>query len=476
MSYQIRESTRIALETFDFRDDTGKSIEWTDGQLEIIDCIVNRSSPDGKNRVEIIASTRYGKSIAVSAGVLIRAVTKPEKWGIVAGTKDKARIIQDYNIMFALNNPMIRTQLVSDEALDRMRMKKSQDELGFRRKGSIKVFSADASRVNQVSNSLMGFGSPNIIEDESALIPDVLQAKVMRMLGDSTDNFMVKIGNPFNRNHFHRTWNSDRYYKIFIDYERGLAEGRYTEDYIKEMMEEPLFSILYGCLFPEEGTLDEKGWMQLLTETELERSLVDEEPMIGDRKLGGDVAGGGRNYSVMVIRSTNVASIVYKENEPDTMIYAGKVVSIADNYGVSKKDISVDKVGVGKGATDRIHEMIEYDVGVSGGESPIQNDRFVNLRAEMYWRVREWVLHGGKLERHNDWYQLTKVKWKPQDGTGRIIIMSKQQMLKDGVDSPDIADSLSLTFSKPDLPPSYRQQYNTGGTIINTKINDDPYD
>jgi len=473
MAFKIRKSTLIALKAFDFKDDAGKSIVWTEGQLEIIDSIVNRESPDHKNRVEIIAATRYGKSIAVAAGVLIRVVTKPEKWGIVAGTKEKARIIQEYIIMFSLNNPMIRTQLMTEESLDRMRMKKSQDHLSFRRKGQVRVFSADATRVNSVSNALMGFGSPNIIEDESALIPDMLQAKVMRMLGDSTDNFMVKIGNPFNRNHFYRTWNSPRYYKVFIDYERGIREGRFDEEYIKEMMEEPLFDIMYACKFPEEGSIDEKGWMQLLTETELERAFVEEQPMLGVRKLGGDIAGGGRNYSTMIVRASNIAKVIYKKNEPDTMIYAGMVVAGAEKYSVRKEDINLDKVGVGKGATDRVKEMMGYTVGVSGGDSPSQGDRFVNLRAEMFWRAREWILAGGKLQKHEDWLQLSKIKWKAQDGTGKIIIMSKQQMLKDGVESPDIADGFSLTFAKPDLPVSYQPQQAAG--IVVNKINDDPY-
>lgn len=477
MSYKIRESTRLALEAFDFRDDANKKIDWSPGQLEIIDCIINRGSPDGKKRIEIIAATRYGKSMAVSAGVLIRAVTKPEKWGIVAGTKDKARIIQEYNIMFALNNPMIRTQLVGEESLDRMRMKKSQDHLSFKRRGQIKVFSADATKVNQVSNSLMGFGSPNLVEDESSLIPDMLHAKVMRMLGDSTDNFLVKIGNPFNRNHFYRTWNSDRYYKIFIDYERGIREGRYTEEYIKEMMEEPLFSIMYACKFPEEGTIDERGWLPLITETELERCFVDKEPIMGTIKLGGDVAGGGRNYSVIAVRGMNVAKIVYKENQPDTMLYAGSVVTNIRLFSVAKENVAVDKVGIGKGATDRIKEMTGWTVGVGGGESPAQVDRFANLRAEMYWRMREWLLHGGKLERNEDWYQLSKIRWKPQDGTGKIVIISKQQLLKDGIDSPDIADALSLTFAKQDLPASYIAQHsNNNGASQSASQNDDPYD
>jgi hypothetical protein len=475
MSFQIRESTRLALEAFDFRDDAGKQIIWTEGQLEIIDCIVNRESPDHKTRIEIIAATRYGKSIAVAAGVLIRVVTKPEKWAIVAGTKDKARIIQEYIVMFALNNPMIRTQLVGEEALDRMRMKHSQDEIGFRRKGRVKVFSADATKVNQVSNALMGFGSPNIIEDESSLVPDVLQAKVMRMLGDSVDNFLVKIGNPFNRNHFLRTWKSERYYKIFIDYERGIREGRYTEDYISEMRDEPLFDILYGCLFPEEGTIDESGWLPLLTDTELERCFVEDEPLVGTPKLGGDVAGGGRNYSTMVVRAVNVARLIYKENQPDTMLYAGSVVAKARIYSVNNREMAIDKVGIGKGATDRIKEMVGSEVGVSGGETPNQPDRFVNARAEWYWRGREWLLHGGKLIKDDDWYQLTRIKWKPQDGTGKIIIMSKQQMLKEGVESPDVADGFSLTFVKSDMPTSYQQPQMVNRQQNREAINDDPY-
>ncbi|MBM3253097.1 MAG: hypothetical protein FJZ16_02440, partial [Candidatus Omnitrophica bacterium] len=260
----IRDNTIEALKRFQFQEDNGEKIQWAQGQLEIIDCIFNRSSPDGLKRVQVIAATQYGKSIAVGAGIVMRATAFPENWAVVAGTKEKARIIMDYVIMFSLNNPIVRSQLSPDIPIERLRMKRAQDRLTYKSKGEVRVYSADANKITETSTSLMGFGAPNVVGDESALIPDILQATVMRMLGGKEDNFLMKVGNPFHRNHFLRTWEGGRYYRIFIDYLRGIKEGRFTEGFINEMAEEALFDILYECKFPEEGRMDEKGWLPLL--------------------------------------------------------------------------------------------------------------------------------------------------------------------------------------------------------------------
>lgn len=450
-----RKETIEALELYNFTDNADKAIVWTPGQLEIIDCILNRSSQNGMKRVEIIASTQYGKSLAVAAGVVIRACSFPEKWAIVAGTTEKARIIMEYVIMLALNNPIIRRQMNAEDALDRLRMKRSVDKIVFKRRGEVRVYTAEAKRVAETSKSLMGFGSPNIVEDESALIGDVLQATVMRMLGGSRDNFLVKIGNPFNRGHFYRTWVSGTYYRIFIDYQRALAEGRYTQEFIDEMAAEALFEILYGCKFPEEGTIDAKGWLSLLTMAEIEKAIVDEDYIMPERRLGGDIAGGGRNYSVLVLRGYNVAKKVYKENEKDTMAFAGIVVKTARDLEVKDKDIFLDGVGIGRGAADRVKEQRGAAQSVQAGSSAQESTKFSNLRAEMYWRMREWVLQGGKLYRDDDWNQLAIIKYKV-DSSGKIKIMSKEEMLREGIDSPDVADSLALTFARPDVAPALR--------------------
>ena len=460
----IRPDTRQVLKDYELIDQTGKLIKWTPGEMAIIDCNIHRRSPDEKKRIQIMAATRYGKSLAVGAGVAIRASLKPEKWAIVAGTKEKARIIMEYVTMFSLDCPPIRAQLKIETSLDRLRMRKSQDRLSYRRRGEVRVYSADAKRITTTSTSLMGFGAPNVVEDESALIPNTLQATVMRMLGDKPDNFLCKIGNPFNRNHFLRTWRNDRYYKIKIDYIQALEEGRFSEEFIDEMREEALFDILYECKFPKAGSIDSKGWLLLLTEAQVEKAFVDEEVPFGDKRLGCDIAGGGRNYSVMVERAYNMAKKVYKKKEPDTMKFAGAVVRRAKDTGVKDKNIFVDKVGIGRGCYDRLREMKDHVVGVGGSDSPSDKKKFLNLRAEIYWRAREWVLHGGKLARDDDWYQLSEMKYKVADSSGKIKMISKQEMLKEGIDSPDVADSLSMTFARQDVKPAYQEDQGSSQT------------
>lgn len=454
---QIRQITLDALRGMCFKNNADEVMHWVPFQLEIADCILNRSAPDGRKRVQVIASTQAGKSDVVGAALDIRATTKPEKWAIIAGTKEKARIIMEYAANYILNHPLLKTQL-NAEGLERLRMKKSADRLTFKRKGEIRVFSAEATRVNETSKALMGFGAPNIIEDESALIPDQLQATVMRMLGGHKDNFLMKIGNPFNNNHFKRTWENGRYYQIFCDYKRALREGRYTEDFINEMREEAMFDILYECKFPDEGMVEPGNWIPLITESELERCLVDDEQPVGEVRLGNDIAGGGRNFSATIGRAYNMAEVIMKRNVKDTMILTGIISNLATRLKVKNQNIMSDGVGVGRGLSDRLSETRPGAVTVMGSHKPSDEVHFVNLRAEMYWRAREWLLRGGKLIRHPDWKQLLQIRYKVVDSSGKIRIMSKEEMLKRGIDSPDVADGFSLTFARPEEAMATPQQ------------------
>ncbi len=470
--FVARQATLDQLDFYKFKDDTGQEIKWTSGQIEIIDCILHRSAPDAKKRIQIIAATQYGKSLAVAAGIDIRASLMPEKWAIVAGTTEKARIIMEYAIMLALNNGIIRTQFTPNTSLDRLRMKKSAERLTFKRKGEIRVYSAEAKLVAETSKSLMGFGASSLVEDEAALIPDILQATVMRMLGGSADNFLIKIGNPFTRGHFLRTWLNGNYYRIFIDYKRALAEGRYTQAFIDEMKDEALFSVLYECLFPESGAIDAKGWLPLLTPEEIARAIVEAEQPFGDFRLGSDVAGGGRNYSAIVLRAYNVARKLYKENQSDTMLFVSEIVRKTKELGVAREDVFIDMIGIGRGVYDRVRQLNDLVFGVNGGSEPGDKTRFVNLRAEMYWRAREWILRGGKLEQDDDWKQLTQIRYKVQDGSGKIIIMSKQEMLANGIESPDIADAFAMTFARMENAPV---DNNDTSTFQLPMPNHDPY-
>ena len=81
------------------------------------------------------------------------------------------------------------------------------------------------------------------------------------------------------------------------------------------------------------------------------------------------------------------------------MSLTGSVLNLKNELNVQERNIFIDKVGVGKGAYDRLSEQFQVVVGVNAGQEPADKMRFANLRAEMYWRAKEWVEKGGKLQK-----------------------------------------------------------------------------
>jgi hypothetical protein len=201
--------------------------------------------------------------------------------------------------------------------------------------------------------------------------------------------------------------------------------------------------------------MDNKGWLPLLTDSQIEAAFVEGGMGFGENRLGCDVAGAGRNFSVMVNRRSNYARITYKKRTPNGMVYAGEIVGMKRECQVPNHEIYIDAVGIGENVHSRVNELLisplthsTRTIGVKAGEMATDNKRYTNQRAEMYWRLREWILGGGQLEKDDDWFQLTKIYYKTTDYNSRVMIMSKEQMLARGIDSPDVADALSLTFRR----------------------------
>lgn len=444
-----------------FKDDYGKPFELTEGQEEIFNAIFYKQSPDGKNRIHIKTFTQYGKSDTVSMAVLTRSATFPEKWAIVAPSQPKAKIIMGYVIKHLFENEytLNRFKLREGESMDMVRRERSKNRLTFdignNQIGEIFILSAE-SRLKQsedVGNSLMGFGAPNLVEDEAALISDESDAKAMRMVGGFTSrgtDFVVKIGNPFQRNHFLQAEQDPSYYKIDVNYHRGVKEGRLTQKFIEEMRKKPYFRVLYENKFPESDDIDSKGWTQLIMEDEVEMCIaVDPEiKHVGERRIGNDVARGGLNFTVWNLRSMNYMEVLAKSRQDNLTEISGQTLFFMKDKLVTPENVFIDDVGVGGGAVDPLHYQQKNVRGVNVGMTALEAARFVNIRAEAYWRFRDWLKRGGKLCacHREEWVsQLSKIKYKP-DSKGRLRIQSKDEMRAMGIDSPDVADAGMLTF------------------------------
>ena len=174
-----------------YKNDWNTPFELTPVQNIIFDCIFKKQSPDGKRRIHIETFTQYGKSDVVSMAVLTRVATFPEKWLLTAPTAAKAKIIMGDIIKHCFENEytMSRLRIEEGESMEVLRRERSKNHLTFNTGsntvGEVFIVSAESKvkRQEDVGNSLMGFGAPNLVEDEAALLSDEIDAKAMRVVG-----------------------------------------------------------------------------------------------------------------------------------------------------------------------------------------------------------------------------------------------------------------------------------------------------
>jgi hypothetical protein len=193
----------------------------------------------------------------------------------------------------------------------------------------------------------------------------------------------------------------------------------------------------------DEG-MDEKGYLRLINDRELQASLTSVGEHSGYRILGVDPAAGG-DASAIVLKSGNLQEIVFNQKLQNTMDLVGVIMEI---YRDKKADyIVVDKTGIGQGVFDRLKEMGYAVRGVSFGEKS-EDDQFGNLKAEWHWRQRKWLVGGGKLLSNHGWNEFEVVKYKNKDG--KIVIQPKEELFREGIASPNCVDAAVLTMAMSD--------------------------
>jgi hypothetical protein len=423
-------------------------ISFSPKQQEIFDLIIDLAHP----RNQIIAPTQYGKSLTVGLAVLICAAIMGERFTILAPSEKKAQIIMSYIIEHTFDDAIFLEKLELDNkmSLDRLRRERSRTHLTFRGGGGVMVLTLDARNSKRSIEAAMGFGGNRIILDESSLIDDTLYATVKRMLGGYKydDTFLLEIGNPFHRNHFYRTWHSNRYHKVFIDYHTGLQEGRYSQEFIDEMREEAFFDVFYECQFPPEDAVDERGYRRLVTMEDLEKSFIDSPIHEKDEelRLGVDIGGGG-DSNVYVLRSTDYAWVETHNRSSDTMTNVKEIERILETYpSLQHEHIFIDDIGIGRGVSDRLQEMGINITPVTVGEKAQEDGKYKNRKAENFWQLSMWVKAGGKLAKEEKFKQLVEIKYKIS--TDKVLqIEPKDELKKRTGKSPDFAEALMLTFT-----------------------------
>lgn len=166
--------------------------------------------------------------------------------------------------------------------------------------------------------------------------------------------------------------------------------------------------------------------------------------------VGCDPARFGRDRTSIIYRRGRKAYNLKSYEKKSTMEVAGILHKIIVTDKPDK--VCVDVGGLGAGVVDRLIELGFKDivVEVNAGETPLDQDLYLNKRAEMWGETKRW-LDNGSVEipdvdsLHAD---LCSTKYS-YDSLTRLVIEKKELMKKRGLRSPDEADALCLTFALP---------------------------
>jgi len=203
--------------------------------------------------------------------------------------------------------------------------------------------------------------------------------------------------------------------------------------------------------FPKEDMMDESGYVPLYAKADVVQ--VEETEFIGSVKLGVDPAGDGKDKTIWIARDNFKAKVVATELKSDPKGIAQKTLTLMDHLNVTSENVVVDNFGVGANVAQEMGLLGKRIMAINVGNLP-DNDEdkkmFLNLRAYAYWKQREWIKKGGELIRNKGWDELLSIRHR-KELSGKMKIMSKLDMKKQGYSSPDYADAFMLTFVDPEF-------------------------
>jgi len=208
---------------------------------------------------------------------------------------------------------------------------------------------------------------------------------------------------------------------------------------------------------PKAEGVDAQGYVPLLEEADL-REAADAR-VAGRVSYGIDPSGEGSDPAAGVVRDAFKAKVEHLDEISSPKDIARLAVDTVRKYGIDPKDCAYDNFGIG---ADVGKEVALFDPakpidmsGVNVGVEAEDANRFFNRRAELFWRVREWVKAGGSFVDLDKWKdELMALRFRRTEGSrARIQVMDKRTMRKLGLNhgkSPNRVDALALTFNRID--------------------------
>lgn len=399
------------------------------------------------SRWMIWATTRYGKSLAIALGSILRCVFYPaEKVRLIAPTLNLAQVIKGYvDNHLTDNDDLIHSLSVSERGLTEYKLGRelSRKRITFINNSEISILSAGISTTGIYSGrSVLGSGGSLIIVDEAESIPNnLINTHIMRMAGERVDSQVILVSNPIFKGFMHEHRFDPEWSTLRIDWRTAVNEGRLYQGFINERkknLSDAEFIMWYEADYPEDtdDTLIRWDWIKDATNRKLE---------LGNKlfeAVGVDPAGMGRDLTVLthITRYSNavVVNDIFSWGKTEMMESSHKVAGFIRDNKVGFA--CIDDTGLG-GMASILRELVPECaiVPINFGGKPQSIDRASNMKAEIYLNLREFFKKGEIVIPN---HQILRGQLNNLLVEG--LPTGKQRVLDGQSKSPDFADSLAL--------------------------------
>lgn len=320
-------------------------------------------------------------------------------------------------------------------------------------KDSEKVWFARARTASKENpEALAGMHGDNqlVLVDEASGVPDAIFDTMEGALTDKRP-LVVMISNPTRTLGYfydsHHRYSSSWYNMQFSSNDSPVV----SQEYVEKIMEKSgsdgdEYRIRVLGQFPREDAVDDKGYVPLFVREDFKQA--EEVKMVGKVRLGVDPAGEGSNKTAWVIRDDFKAKVVALESVSSIKKIAQKTLMIMDMYGIEEKDVTVDNFGIGANVAQQIALSGVKVNAINVGDKPNDKERYQNLKAELFFTLKEWIRNGGEIAGSlSEWErEFLNIKYTRSLGEAKIKIKPKKEMVKEGIPSPDRMDALMMSF------------------------------
>lgn len=299
-------------------------------------------------------------------------------------------------------------------------------------------------------DSLRGRYLDGVVIDEVAQVKRELWGEILLPCLADRMGWALFIGTPkgmnlFSEIYFKATQNAEWFAKSYTFHDTGALSAEEVERMRKEMTPQQFRQeMLCDFAASSDNTLITIDDARRAANTTLREEQISFAPKV----LGVDVAWQGGDRSVIVQRQGLQSFKPFVRQGLPEKRFAGDVAQVWKEWGADACFVDITG-GYGGEVLSRLQDAGYNAQGVSFSEKPF-NERFLNLRAEMWFKMADWIKGGASIWKDETMIaELCCPTYDNDNAANKLKLESKADIKERLGVSPDMADALALTFAFP---------------------------